>query len=292
MFFIKVFSALYPLNGSRNRRFVEKASSVAAESERARRFRDARAFSGIAATAARKRTERRGRNGDERTRAAQEAKHTETTETGTNREGKRRAELARGSGEEEEERREGSKARKTLQAAEKSIGEPSAQEPRARTGVETRERRARERRASARSGLYPDKRPFARRRRVAHFLRRSRSSLHLRTDPLIRCHRTLRSVRSLRPRLGAGQLVCRCTAAAATPVIIAIRGAATLALFNENNTPPGVRILMRVASVWLARKDRGGAARLAAGVTARMIIGRGNCRARQAMTCDMAFSCS
>lgn len=32
---------------------------------------------------------------------------------------------------------------------------------------------------------------------------------------------------------------------------------AALALFNENNAPPGVRILMRVASVRLSRKDSG-----------------------------------
>lgn len=249
MFFIKVFSALYPLNGSRNRRFVEKASSVAAESERARRFRDARAFSGIAATAARKRMS--GVDGMEMSvRAAQEAKHTETTETGTNGEGKRRAELARGSGEsaetEEEERREGSKARKTLQAVEKSIGEPSAQEPRARTGVETRERRARER--SLRSF-----RPLP--RQTA--LRPTQKSRAL-FAPLVQVYiygliplsvvtgRSAPFARFARPRLGAGQLVCRCTVA---PVIIAIREAATLALFNENNAPPGVRILMRVASV-------------------------------------------
>lgn len=73
---------MYPLNGSRNGRFVEKASSVAAESERARRvFRDR-------GDRREKKDERRGRNGDERTSSARNETHRETTETGGSEGGK------------------------------------------------------------------------------------------------------------------------------------------------------------------------------------------------------------
>lgn len=91
---------------SQNRRFaVEKASSVAAKSERARRFRDARAFSGIAVAAARKRMS--GVNGMEMSvRAARKKRNTRTTETGTDSE------------KGEEERRIGEGGRESGESAE------------------------------------------------------------------------------------------------------------------------------------------------------------------------------
>lgn len=156
---------LYPLNGcSQNRRFAaEKVSSVAAKRERARRFRDARAFSGIAAAAARKRMS--GVDGMEMSvRATQEAKH--TADRDGNQRGRR---IGRGEGigeggresgesaeteEEEHERRKAGTAREARRGRhynerQRRASGNRAQEPRA-PGL----RRGRSARgASARSGL-------------------------------------------------------------------------------------------------------------------------------------------
>jgi len=199
MFFIKVFSALYPLNGSRNRRFVEKASSVAAESERARRFRDARAFSGIAATAARKRMS--GVDGMEMSvRAAQEAKH---RDDGDGNQRGREEEGGIGEGERRERRdgRRGTARGKqgeedTTSGGEEHRGTECTRAESAHRGRDEGEKSPREEpplvpASTQTNGPSPDaeeSRTFC----------AARSSLHLRTDPLIRCHRTLRSVRSLR----------------------------------------------------------------------------------------------
>lgn len=88
----------------------------------------------------------------------------------------------------------------TTQTAEKSIGN-GAQE-RAPARGEGEEPRLRSFRPLARQTAL---RPTQKSRAFCG----ARSSLHLRTDPLTRCHRTLRSARSL--ARSHCRLVCRCT---------------------------------------------------------------------------------
>lgn len=219
---------LYPLNGCfQNRRFaVEKSSLVATKSERARRFRDGRAFSGIAAAAA-PREKGWAAWTEWRWAYEQETKHTDDRDGNQRKKGERGGrELTRAAGGAKRGRVQRRKKRNTREEArrgrqtlhnerQRRAPENQASTRAACTGAETREKREEPEEpllvpaSSQTNGPSPDaeeSRTFC----------AARSSLHLRTDPLTRCHRTLRFARSSASRC-AGRLVCRCTAVASSP---------------------------------------------------------------------------